>query len=920
MKILFDNITFHKINRVGCSTPSFCAKKSGKDEFVKGQTAQDFDYSDYYASILNDDFSDSEDLSQLPEDVLKRVKEEYVFEGFVDALSQRGVPQGLKMNHPRQPIKDYISMISANQQVSDLLYETFSKANITTAGELGRVMEVYANPKVKKHYEKANIDFFEIFGELNNKSDMISFPDFLLHFKDLAYEKDITDTKQMFEDFCTVFRDLGVKDTDDFCSKFYHLAPDFNDFRQMSDCCDALGYIIQTYDHKIALLTPVAERNKSNNKLNSPQKIYSAIPEVIDTLYELHNGAGFLDLEDYIDLAVSNKNISSKTLSYVKPYFNNFNEPTDDVRFYRLLKNSDISINNLNKIYSKIIVSDFETMPLINNMQNIVSLLAEKDKMNYHLAKDLYVNFADILNVAYSSENSSSDVLSDTFDLIKTCKFKDSSDVLNFYNQANLPNKKSKSITSSEFIDFIDLMKFVNKTDFADPKKVKKIRLDDLKKLREEFNVVKEPIEQFLLNDSNNLFLQETSLSIFNKFRNELVGISTDEMNAKLFELDKFNIRNAEENSRKNLEMERFETFFPSRKALISFVIKNEISFDDSKEEDEYKYNCSRILHSLYQPNKVEESFEQIKKLSNSKFLLKSKNSLNSFFARNFSTVENRRIINTLIDKKVKNYGSFETFVNKYEVDKSSYIKLINFIANMPNEIDFNEIVEKIEQLDSLLENSNYPLELNADNISKLTYDDLCSAKTQDKKLNVNVLNKMLDLPLDKNPVLKLPKVYSKENYATKSKITTEIFGIKDNSEINSKLIEFLYGDEVPSNLSHNKIKKYSYFVPDYFVDFVNSMSKTADGKNYNMSLHSKLRIIERFLMGDIKTDSDFSASETKQKIDNILNSIYNQQQLSIKSSGDGNRILFNSNYDDKTIESVFSKNGMLITAVEKSH
>ena len=41
-------------------------------------------------------------------------------------------------------------------------------------------------------------------------------------------------------------------------------------------------------------------------------------------------------------------------------------------------------------------------------------------------------------------------------------------------------------------------------------------------------------------------------------------------------------------------------------------------------------------------------------------------------------------------------------------------------------------------------------------------------------------------------------------------------------------------------------LKQYSYFVPNSFVDFVNSMSKTSDGRSYNMSLHSKLRIIER--------------------------------------------------------------------------
>ena len=67
-----------------------------------------------------------------------------------------------------------------------------------------------------------------------------------------------------------------------------------------------------------------------------------------------------------------------------------------------------------------------------------------------------------------------SEIINETYSLIKNCKLKSSADMLNFYNQCNIPNGKAKSLTNEQFLDFIDLMKFVDKSDFKDLKKVTK--------------------------------------------------------------------------------------------------------------------------------------------------------------------------------------------------------------------------------------------------------------------------------------------------------------------------------------------------------------------------------------------------------------------------------------------------------------
>ena len=386
---------------------------------------------------------------------------------------------------------------------------------------------------------------------------------------------------------------------------------------------------------------------------------------------------------------------------------------------------------------------------------------------------------------------------------------------------------------------------------------------DNLRKIRDDFDAVKEPIENFLSNKSKNIFLEDTTLSLFNKYRKEFVGCSEDELTSKLFQIDKLNIKNIEEYNRKTMEMERFETFFPSEKYLTRFIVNNQITFDNTKEEQDYKINCHRVLRSLYDPYNEEESFEKIKKLSNSRFLIKSKNSLPALFSR-FSTSENnKRIINTFIDKKVKSYISFEAFVQKYEVDKNSFDKLVTFIGDLPEDVYFADAVQKLDLLNEQIVNSNYPLTLNADNISNLTYEDLKECSSKDKTLNVKTLNKLLGLKNDVSPAIALPKTFYPDSYTDKSKIAKEVFQIRKDADNYPKLLNLFYPYDLPAEeMSYYDLKQYSYFIPNSFVNFVNSMSQTADGRNYNMSLHSKLRIIDRFALSGAQSLDELYTDE----------------------------------------------------------
>ena len=924
MRISFNNIPTVKYFNNGTTNPiSFAAKNKG-DKFVSKKEKLDYDKETgeglYFEDVLNRSFDDDEELSQLPPEVLQRAKEEVSFEVFMSVFDEKKLIRNFKSTYPNLDIKTFVEKITPGESSRKLVTRVLTDAGVNNVGQLGRAMDIYTQKNVKQTFEKATIDFFEILSVLKNKRDMTSFPEFLLHLKYLSEDKGFENTPAVYENFCGILRGFGLNSLDDFNRKFYYLAPDFNNFEYVSDYYDAVMYIAKTHNQKLELLEPIAKKYPDNKKLNDPEKIYITIPEVVDTLFLQNEGENLGDIEDYIESAVSAKDYNHKAMMNIRSYFNDFESPTDDLRFYRLMHKNNLSVSNFNKLFSKLIISDIKPLPLVDNMNNIVNILTEEDGMNQQIAKDFYLRFADALNVAYNSDETSFDVMSGLIKLIKNCRFKDANDILNFYNQCNQPNKRLKEITSEQLVEMVDLMRFVNEDELKDTKKFKNIRFDKLQTYREQFNQVSGQIDDFLSNNSKNLFLKETTLSIFNKYRNQFAGATSEDITSKLFELDKLNIKNIEEYNQKNIEMERFDRFFPSRKDLVRFIVNNQISFENSAEEQEYKDNCFRILNVLFNPYSPEESFELIKKLSNSRFLLKSKSSLKNIFANSSSSLNITSTITTLLNRKIKNYSAFESFVRKYEVDRTSHDKMVEYLSNMPENVKFSDITSKIDILNEQLANSNFPLTLDVNNITNLSYDDLSICKKQDSTLNINVLNKLVGLNNNINPILTLPKAYSKDNFTNKERVALEIFTDRTDSDNYPKLKSLLYPYEFPENLTSNELRKFSYFVTDSLIDFLSDMSKTKNGKNYNMSLHSKLRIIERFLMDDIKTHSDFQKPEVKQKLNNLLNSIYNQEQLLIKKSGDGERILFNTMFDGKEIETVFEKNGMLITAVEKSH
>ena len=82
------------------------------------------------------------------------------------------------------------------------------------------------------------------------------------------------------------------------------------------------------------------------------------------------------------------------------------------------------------------------------------------------------------------------------------------------------------------------------------------------------------------------------------------------------------------------------------------------------------------------------------------------------------------------------------------------------------------------------------------------------------------------------------------------------------------------------------------------------------------MTLHSKLRIIDRFALSDNRSIKNLNTEETTCLLKDILKTIYTQIPIQIKGHEESKRIIIQTVYNNQTIESVFNGEGKLITAI----
>ena len=790
-------------------------------------------------------------------------------------------------------------------------------AGIKSIDDYLKAAHIYNAEKTYEIFENSAVNFLEIYSCLDDKQDLEKFPEFLYYLNLKAEYNSISDKKEFFNHYTKILNKLNVRSSNELHTKYNHLSGKFNNFENFDDDIKALDYINEQYQQKIDLLRPVSEKFSSNKRLDAPEKIYSQIPDIVDYLSQEKLVVEFEDFLKYVPIAVSSDKFSSNALHFVSDTFNDFQSPEDKISFFKKLNKQNLSISEFNKLYDNSIVEFKTPISKINNMLNIIDSISQNDGFNKQKARDFYLKFPDVLNAAYISETKEFDAVSETINYIKRFNISDSKNFLNTYNNCNATKKNT--LTPNEIIEFIDLMRFADSSTVQVNKKYKKSIFEDLRQIKDKYLSIRDDIDNFLLSKGEEFFVSESSLSIFNKYRKHLVNCSSQQINKKLNEIVKFNITSEEEYSRISQDLKNFSTYFQTKDDLYKFISDNDVPFEAGKTNDEYRQNCLYFLTVLYDDNDRETSLTNIQKLSDSKFLLNSKASLSTFKNDWFFNSSHKDVLNLFVDKKVPSYQSFKEMYSLCRTNKSNYSDLITLLQKLPNDAYFNEFVDLFRMLQYKIGQTNYPIKLDVSNAQKLSYEDFVSSV---QSFDPVIINKLLGCDESINPASCIPNI--------KTYYMDDIDALQVAIELVNE--EFSYGEKYDDlfrilNLDRDSLglsknaSKFAYInavtknVPVQFMKFVNSISKINDEKNYNMSIHSVLRLIERFLAPDAKDINKLCSPHKLRKANEVLACVYEQCPYDIKyDDKTHDRMVIKNKFNGMPITSVFSKEGKMIT------
>ena len=661
--------------------------------------------------------------------------------------------------------------------------------------------------------------------------------------------------------------------------------------------------------------------------MKDAEKIYTAIPDIVDYYYAETEGKSLGDLSSIIELALSHGKLKTQALKQLEVSKKELKTPEQKIEFYRFLKDCDVSITDFNAIAGKSFIENpqHDILDQLINKKYLSECIQELKGCKKEDAEEFYRGFTDVINATYDEETGDLENLSTIIDIANKYNIKNSDGILRLYNDATKQNKKS--MTTEELCNFIDLFKYSDAKNILEDAKRQKVKaIDLLTAEKQAFEKIKQEIEDYIQNDDSAYFAGESALSIYKKYT-KLFKDANDSVFTILEIISGKDTQAAEKQKQKEESINAFSKYFSSKEETLNFINANQIKFETKQREIEYKDNCITILNALLSTQNADEKIEYF---TNSGFLTKSKNRLNEFLAKTPQAKTRQEVLSIIAEKKIPSINHLEKFLHDFGTDNNSDIKLLEFLRNLPDNIDFTECLQILNNLQKKLNNLNLPIQITADNINRIDLSEYKSSNKIQSQEIAALLDKMLLPTQGKNFLTALPDSTQKTtNKISAYKIAKELaFNLDNSQESYHNLTRILGLSKSSLNLTAD-ISTYLYIdailekLPQEFIDFVNSDDwlkySDEEGKEIpNVSLHARLRAIDRFALNGIDDINELYSEETKEKLRNLFRSVYTQTPIDIKGTEQTKQIVANHMHNSVVLETVFSPKGKLVTIVQK--
>ena len=316
-------------------------------------------------------------------------------------------------------ISDVFSRMPKIEVVLPIFYES----EIYTIGQLSNFAKLCnKTSQTREIFSNQKVQAVKIYGKLTNKTDLAEFPDILLYLYNREAQKEKPDFEELNR-YIDFLKELGVNQSSEFEEKFDHLKPKFNDFEDILSKIEAIDYLRSTYERKIAFLADILKQNEKNSKKDA-KKVYSLNPEIVDYFYDKNNGENLDGLSEIIDIAISQKNIKLKSLQLFGMDNKGFAGIESKIKFYRLLYENNVSVDDFNKISSKSFIegNDSDILKQIINKNFISGLIMDIEGIGEKEASNFYIKFSDVINAVFDEEEGNTDYLKLIIQLVN--KFK----------------------------------------------------------------------------------------------------------------------------------------------------------------------------------------------------------------------------------------------------------------------------------------------------------------------------------------------------------------------------------------------------------------------------------------------------------------------------------------------------------------
>lgn len=874
--------------------------KNMSDSFQKSNISFGMNFMDFLSTII---------------DAIDYEEKEMEIECIIDVFSDKTISKRLKTNKSIK-MDEILDICGLNSAFNKGL---FNDCGISTIGQFDNFLKIYhSNPKSKEIFERQNIEALQIYGMLNRKDDFAKYGELLLYLFCEEEEKRYPNYS-ILNKTSDFLKDSSVGNLDDFNKKYSYLKPYFEDFSNIWDISDAIEYLRETQKDKLSKLEEILTQTNITSK--PAKEIYPSIYDIIDYTY-LKNKKSLEGLKDIIGYALQQPKIKPQVLKQLSCYYD-FQNPKDKIDFYNFLKESTISIEQLNKLGGKSPVSNSDITAKIKNKNAVCQKIQKTQNLNEEKSFELYQNFSDIFCALYDENNPDSKNIETFLNVINTFLLTNTDSFLNFYNKATF--RKKRSLEADEIRDFVDLFKYHNSKDLLKEAKERDISAFELlNDEKETFLSIKDEIENFIISDESNTFLGKSPLEIYKDFR-PLIKQDPKSISKILKGITNTNIQTPLDYERKTKAVNNFSHFFKNRQDVFEFFAKNSITFDGSEDDNSYQKNCLEILEILYDGKNPQASFDKIKFYAKSGFFKKSKDDLETFLKNTqYNSNTRKRILDIIYQTKIPSVFEFERFCDKYKTQNSSLDDFLDYLSELPQETSFSYNAFILDLIQKKLNALNIPLKLDIENIKRINTTEC----TTDGRITNSKLIKILDeiySPKETNFLADTGiNKDSKNQYYTSYRIAKEIAqNATKSDESYQNLVKLLKIDKEGLELNDDAglatyAKTIAQKLPDEFIDFVNSneyLDFIKDKQNLPyVSLHARLRAIDRFALNEINDIKDLYKKDSIDKLRNLFKTIYTKTPTGIESSVNKRiTVDFNDN-----IRAIFAPEGELITVIQK--